>query len=505
MKLIAFLALLAAPLFAQQPPPAPPQFTPRTVAPLGTQQSTPPKPATPAPAAPRPAAPRTGQAAPAAPDYKLNIPHEEYTLANGLRVVFSRDNAVPVVALAILYDGGTRAEDKAHFGYAHLLEHLMEAAPANAAKGEITKFVRSNGGQIDGGARPGYSLYTDLIPSHLLAPMLWMEAGRMHNLAITPETLKERLDALRDERATTLTGYNQAILEVWPALVFANPQNSHSYISGDNIATATVEEVTKFYRTWYAPNNAVLVLAGDFQTPDAKKLVDQYFGPIPSQPPPQKPDLAEQLRPGKGQVFQDSHIGLPAVVVGWLAPERHSAAWYAMQMVDAVLTKGQTARIPANLVQGRQSILQFQSGIGFPFEDAPGSPNPAEYGILAYYRPGLRPELIVNEIQQEIEDMAIRGVNGELPRIKAALRVRRISQIQNAVERARVLGEYELLDGKLGMIDDDFLGMLAVSPGDVQQMARRGLTAARRDVLLIAPAPRTPPRAEPKSDSKTGK
>lgn len=509
MKLAGLMALLLTVLLCAQQQPTTPtttpqQLTPRTIAPLGTQQQ--PQPASPKPAAKPPAA-APKPAAPAAPvqDYKLNIPHQEYKLANGLRVVLSRDNAVPVVAVAILYDGGTRAEDKAHYGYAHLLEHFMAEAPANAAKGEITKFVQSNGGQISGAAHPGYSIYTELVPSHLLAPLLWMEAGRMQNLSITPETLKDRLDALREERTGTVTGYNQAILENWQALVFANAQNSHSFMSADNVATATVEEVTKYYRTSYAPNNAVLAVVGDFQTEDVKKLLDQYFGPIPSQPAPQKPEIAETVRAGKGQVFQDPHVGLPAVIVGWPAPARHTQPWYAMQMLDAVLTKGQTARIPANLVQGRQSILQFQTGVGFPFENAPGSPDPAEYGILAFYRPGLRPELIISEIQQEIEDMAVRGVNGELPRIKSALRVRRMLQIQNAVERATVLGQYELLDGQPGMIDEDFLGMLAVGAADVQLMARRVLTAQRRDVLVIAPAPRKAPPAEAKPDSKTGK
>jgi predicted Zn-dependent peptidase len=451
----------------------------------------PPPKTAPKPPAPKPPPPRP------APDYKLHLPHEEYKLANGLRVVLSPDSAVPLVATALFYEVGTRTEDKDHTGYAHLMEHFMTEAPANAGAGEFTKYIQNVGGQIASAAHPTYSLFTTLAPSNNLAPILWMESGRMQNLAITAETLKACQDSIREERANIVTGYNQALLEGWAAEVFTNPQNTHSFVS--NISAANVEEVTKFYRAWYTPGNAVLVLTGDFQTADAKKLIEQYFGPIPSQPTPQRPVVTEEPRAqGRVASFRDAHVGVPAVILGWQAPARRTPQWYALQMIDSILTKGNTARLPLNLVQGRQSLLQFQSGVGFPYETAAGAADPAEYTILAFYRPGMRPEAVLGAIQQEIDDIASRGIGEELARMKGALHLRRIATLENPLDRATLLGQYELLDGKLSLIDDDFLAILAVTPDSVQTTAKRILAASRRDVLSIEAAPRIAPVAAPK-------
>jgi predicted Zn-dependent peptidase len=198
------------------------------------------------------------------------------------------------------------------------------------------------------------------------------------------------------------------------------------------------------------------------------------------------------------------------MLVGWQSPPRRTPQWFALQMLDAILSKGNTARLPLNVVQGRQSLLQFQSGLGFPYETAASALDPAEYAILGFYRPGLRPDVPLGAIQQEIDDIAVRGVNGELARMKAALRLRRISALQSPLERATLLGQYELLGGNLSLIDDDFLAILAVTSDDVQTLARRLLTPQRRDVMLIDPAPRAPapgvpaPKSPPPPAPKPG-
>jgi zinc protease len=496
------------------------QLAPKTATPKALTKAAPNTPGIPAGKANGSAAPKAAPAAkpaPPPPDYRLAIPFEEYKLPNGLRVVLSRDNVLPVVAVAMVYDVGSRSEEKGHTGYVHLFEHMMGESPANVGKGEYSKYIRTAGGRLNGVTRPGYSMFTMVAPSNQLMPALWMEAGRMGGLVITPETLKERQDAIREERVSALqnAGYNAAVLEGWQGLVFQNIQTTHSLFGSpqstpdpkadknkseqhDDVLSATVEDVTNFYKTWYAPNNAILAVAGDFQPADIRKAIEQYFGGIPAQPAPQRPDVTEPPRTeGRTRVIQDSHIGAPAVIIGWPAPARHSPEWSAVQILDALLTEGLTARIPSNLVQGRKSILQFQTGIGWPFDGAAGAGDPSEYGILAIYRPGLRPQLIQSEIQQELDDIA-RGIDlPELSRAKAALRLQKVTRLQSSLERATLLAQYELLDGKASMIDEDFLNLMAVKPVQVQTAAKRILTAARRDAIFIDFAPRPAPRPAP--------
>jgi predicted Zn-dependent peptidase len=302
-------------------------------------------------------------------------------------------------------------------------------------------------------------------------------------------------------------GYNAAVMEEWPALIFSNFRNAHPVTgSATDLAAATLADVTAFYRTYYSPGNAVLAIAGDFQAADAKKLVEQYFGGPASPPPPAMPDLSEPPRiQGKTKVVQDARIGAPALVLGWRAPGRRSPEWYAVQFLDAILTDGQTARIQMDLIEGRRSLLQVQSGIGWPFDSAQGAGDPAEYTIYALYRPGLRPESIVNEIQQEIETIATIGLTeSDMRRVRAAVRLENVTTLQSSLERAALLAQYALLEppapgvksapagasASSMAIDRDFVALMEVTAEQVQSVAKKLLTQTRRDVLFIeAPRP----------------
>ncbi len=229
----------------------------------------------------------------------LRIPHEEFKLSNGMRVVLSRDNAVPVVAVYVIYDVGARSEEKGRTGFAHLFEHMMFEGSANIKKGEHFKYVQSNGGTMNGSTHPDYTDYFETMPSNKLSLALWLESDRMRSLSITPENLKNQQEAVKEERRLSFDNqaYRTAIIENWPAMIYGNFQSSHSLIgSFEDLNAASVDDVAKFFKTYYAPNNAVLVIAGDFQTADAKKLIQQYFGDIPSQPAPKRLDATEPER-----------------------------------------------------------------------------------------------------------------------------------------------------------------------------------------------------------------
>jgi zinc protease len=442
-----------------------------------------------------------GSGAMAATESDFHIPFEKYKLQNGMRVVLSRDTAVPVIAVYVIYDVGARSEEKGRTGFAHLFEHMMFEGSANVKKGEHFKYVSANGGQMNGSTHPDYTDYFETMPSNKLALALWLESDRMRSLSITAENLKDQQEAVKQERRLRFDNeaYNTAIIEKWPAMVFGNFQSSHSLIgSFEDLEAASVQDVAKFFKTYYAPNNAVLVIAGDFETADAKKAVEQYFGNIPAQPQPARADMTEPTRTeGRMETVLDQHARVPGLVIGWPAPKRHSEEWYALAMLDDVLTGGESCRLQLDLVKGRQSVIQFQSGLGWPFASFNDFKDPGEYAAFVLYKPNYKPQDIVDQIQQEIDSVIKSGVDErELNRVKTLLRFSKISGLQSSLARAQLLGQYELLDGKPEMVDQDFTNLFKVTSKQMQDVAAKYLKAARRDVLAIQPAP--PPAAAPK-------
>src|SRR5882672_6562940 len=227
---------------------------------------------------------------------EIKVPFEKYKLKNGMRVILSQDNSVPVVSVYMLYGVGARSEEKGRTGFAHLFEHMMFQGSANAPKGVHFHTVESNGGSLNGSTHADYTDYFEVLPSNKLAVGLWLEADRMRSLAITEANLTNQKDAVKEERRLSFDNrpYNTAIIDVWPQLAFRNWQSSHSLIgSFEDLNAASVADVAKFFKTFYAPNNAILCVVGDVRVPEAKKWIETYFGDIPAQPQPKHPDLAE--------------------------------------------------------------------------------------------------------------------------------------------------------------------------------------------------------------------
>ena len=204
---------------------------------------------------------------------EITIPVDSYKLKNGLRVILSKDSAVPVVSVYMIYDVGARSEEKGRTGFAHLFEHMMFEGSANAPKGMHNATVESNGGTENGSTHPDFTDYYEVLPSNKLATALWLESDRMRNLSINDENLKNQKEAVKQERRLSFDNqpYATAIVDVWPTLMYGNWQSSHSLIgSFEDLNSASVADVAKFFKTYYAPDNAALVIVGDIQIPEAR-------------------------------------------------------------------------------------------------------------------------------------------------------------------------------------------------------------------------------------------
>jgi predicted Zn-dependent peptidase len=424
----------------------------------------------------------------------FTVPIDQYKLKNGLRVVLSRDTAVPVVTVYILYDVGARSEEKGRTGFAHLFEHMMFEGSANAPKGTHFAMIESNGGVMNGSTHPDYTDYFEVLPSNKLATALWLESDRMRSLAINEENLKNQKEAVKQERRLSFDNqpYATAIVDVWPTLIYQNWQSSHSLIgSFEDLNASTVADVSKFFKTNYAPNNAVLVIVGDINVAETKKLIETYFGDIPSQPAPKRPDLTEPaaFKP-RTQVYKDAMAQVPGVLIGYLGPKRRSADFYALNMIDAILTLGDSARFRQDLVKGKQSVIQYEANLGWPFASTIDYREPEAYGIFILYNPSFKAGQIVDQVQDEIGKLQNTPLTpAELERIKTQIRATRIKELQSSLSRAKALAQYTAVDGNPELINTELEGLLNVTAPQIQAAARKYLTPERRSVLEIQPAP----------------
>ncbi len=411
----------------------------------------------------------------------FHLPFEKYKLPNGLRVILSRDTTVPVAAVYVIYDVGLRTEEKGRAGFALLCERL--AGEASRDNSERT-----------GAAHLDYTEYYGAMPSNRLGLALWLESNRMRPLALTDEKLKSAKEGLQQDLRTRYDGqpYRNALAEQWPSLIFSDFHNVHPVTgNSEDLTAATVGDVSKFFNTYYAPNNAVLVISGDFAAAEAKKMVEQYFAGIPSQPQVPRSHAVEPARvAGKTATVHDENARVPAVILGWPAPRRHSADWYALNMLDALLTGGRGSRLERELMSGRQSVLQIDANLGWPSAAPMDFKDPAYYVAMLIHLPRFSAEDIVGQYQQVIDAIAATGVDSaELKRVKARLRLNQANSLQTALDRARLLGIFELLDGDPGLIDRDFASLQAVTSDQIQAATAKYLTAARRDELIVDVAP----------------
>src|SRR4051794_38200290 len=235
-------------------------------------------------------------------------PIEQYSLDNGLRVVLSRDTAMPVVSVVVYYDVGSRNERLGRTGFAHLFEHMMFQGSENVPKAGHFQYVFNNGGTMNGTTSTERTNYFETLPSSQLPLALWLESDRMRSLKVTQENLDNQREAVKEEKRLSYDNrpYSNAFLRL-NELVYKNHRNAHSTIgSMEDLDAATVEDVQEFFRVYYAPNNAVLTIAGDFDSDEARALVEKYFGTIPSQPAPPPVDVSEPEEvAARSEIYRD--------------------------------------------------------------------------------------------------------------------------------------------------------------------------------------------------------
>jgi predicted Zn-dependent peptidase len=327
--------------------------------------------------------------------------------------------------------------------------------------------------------------YYETLPASELPLALWLESDRMRSLAVTQENLDNQRDAVKEEKR--LRYDNQPYGEVFDLIsrmIFRNFANAHSTIgSMEDLDEATVEDVRQFFRTYYAPNNAVLVLSGSFGTDEARGLIETYFGNIPAQTRPDAVNVSEPEAVAEEYFeYEDKLAPLPAFLIGWKIPPRRSPEFNALYLAGKLLYDGDSSRLYQKLVKGDESIIQL-----FGFTDERRGPSAIFIGAIP------KPERDLSQIREiimeEIRDIAKNGPTAaEMQKLANQLINDTVRVRQSSMARAQQIAEYELFDGSAELVNSELDELLAIGSADIRDAVARFLDTENRTLLDVVTA-----------------
>jgi predicted Zn-dependent peptidase len=411
-------------------------------------------------------------------------------LSNGLRLIISEDHLAPVAAVCIWYNVGSKHEVPGKTGFAHLFEHVMFQGSAHVAKAEHMALVQAAGGTMNGTTWLDRTNYFETVPSHQLELAIWLEADRMATLldALNQENLDNQRDVVKNEKRSSYDNrpygdwFHKIQEHLFPA---AHPYHHPTIGSMEDLDAASLEDVAAFFRTYYAPNNAVLSIVGDVEPAQARAWVERYFGSIPANPNlPAQPDMSLQPIIGaeSREVVQD-RVPLPRHFFGFRAATLGDPRFDALEVASQILAGGKGSRLYGRLVRDEriaQDVAFFALGLIGGASIAAGQ---------ATVRPGVDMDLVERVFEEELERLGRELVtDDELARARALIETFELEAMQRVDERADRLSMYATLLDDPDMINKQLDRYLAVTAEQIRAAAAEFLRPDNRAVVTYVPA-----------------
>jgi predicted Zn-dependent peptidase len=418
------------------------------------------------------------------------VPIERHVLDNGLRIVLSRDPRAPLVAVNLWYDVGSKHEKVGKTGFAHLFEHMMFQGSANVEKGQHFGLVQAAGGTLNASTWLDRTNYFETLPGHELELALWLESDRMASLlpAMTQEKLDNQRDVVKNERRFSVDNQPYGDWdERMQALVYpdGHPYHHSTIGSMEDLSAASLDDVREFLATYYAPNNAVLTLAGDFETDAALALIRRHFGPIPANPAlPPPPDMTVESRIGEAvRVTVPDQVPLPRIYLAHRVDPFGTDAFDAYDVAADILGSGRAARLYATLVR-EQRIAQDVSVFVFPIVGGA-----AMFALWVTARPGVDLGTLEASLLAELDRLAAVGPSdADLERVRNLQASRSAAALERIGERADRLSMYTCLFDEPERINAEVSRYAAVDAGRVAEAMRAAITPDNRITLVYVPA-----------------
>ena len=402
--------------------------------------------------------------------------YRKTTLANGLRVVLSEDHLTPVAAVCLWYDVGSKHEVTGKTGFAHLFEHMMFQGSRHVGKGQHFQLVERAGGNLNGTTSEDRTAYYQELPANRLNLGLWLEADRMRSLAITPANFENQRQAVKEERRLRVDNqpYQGAFTDglTWPFDSTSCFPYAHTVIgSMADLDAAKLPDVQAFFDTYYAPNNATLVVVGDFNPAELRTLVNQYFAGIPSHPAPEAPrcEVASAKGPQRREV-RDAKANLDAVLRIYRAPEHRNPDTGALELLNIILGQGESSRLNVSVVRRDRAAVATGSLLN-PFGSRNGPGVWVTYGIV---NQGISADRMDSLIAAQLDTIRTSGVTAvELEKAKNLLRSGFIANRETTMGKAEELHHYLTFHDSIDEINTDLERVLAVTNDDMKRVAAK--------------------------------
>ncbi len=425
-------------------------------------------------------APPAASATPAAPVKMPVIDFVEYDLPNGLHVILHRDTTVPVISTYVHYHVGSKNERPDRTGFAHFFEHLMFEGTENIKRGQIDKLVSAAGGNLNASTSFDRTDYYFNLPANQLSLALWIESDRMLQAKVDETGVETQRSVVKEERRRSVDNAPfGTVFENLAALVFAGTPYAWTPIgSAQYIDQATIEEFRDFYRRYYVPNNATLVVAGDFEIDAAKKLIEEYFGPIPRGAEIERPKftLPRQEEPQEKTVTLPT-TPIPATLHAWRAPKETSKHAPALELLADILATGRSSRLYNKLVRETQVASDVDV---FPYL----LENGGVLGIFVIGNPDTPIEKLDKMIEAEVAAVRDRGVTAEeLQKAKNQKLTELASAFSTMQKRASNLAYFHVMFGDTAEINRQQARIEGVTLEDIQRAAHEYLTPRGVNIL----------------------
>lgn len=405
---------------------------------------------------------------------QTTIAFEQYTLENGLTVILHEDHSAPVAAVVAMYNVGSKNEKMKRTGFAHLFEHMMFQGSKHVADDEHFKLLQEVGANINGTTSSDRTNYFEVVPSNYLELALYLESDRMGFLlpAMTQEKLDNQRDVVKNERRQRVD--NQPYGTAWEKIQKALYPESHPYswpVIGymEDLTAASLDDVKEFFRIYYAPNNAVLTIAGDFKPAQAKEWVKRYFGAIPKGPEIPRPSpMPITPSEDKRLVFEDK-VQLPRLYKQWPSAPLFSREDAVLDVLADVLGGGKNSRLYKSMVyekQVAQSVNVYQSSAILA----------SQFGIDVTAKPGktlTEMEALVNE---ELARLLKEGITEK--ELQTSINNREsqlVGSLSTVLGKANSLATYHTLSGDAGNINKEFDRYKGITPAEVLAVAKKVL------------------------------
>jgi predicted Zn-dependent peptidase len=382
------------------------------------------------------------------------------------------------------YDVGSRNERPGRTGFAHLFEHMMFKGSQNVGPGEHFTLVFNNGGNMNGTTNKERTLYFETLPANQLDLALFLEADRMKSLDISKENLDNQRHAVQEERRLGVDNqpYGKTF-ELVDQLAYENFGYKHSVIgSMEDLNAANVDDVASFFKTFYAPNNAVVAIVGDVDTKTTLAKMEKYFGTIPGQPAPPPVDVKEPAQTAeRRQTIDDALARLARIDMVYKIPPATSPDADALSVLGTVLSSGRSSRMYENIVRQKQLASNVNAGPG-------ESRGPSLFRVVGMVAPGKAVADLEAAIEAEFERVKSDPIaDWELKKAQTSARRNFVGGLTSSLQRAITLTEYAIAYNDPGLINTRYLRLGKVTAADVQRVAKEYLRKENRTVVITMP------------------